>query len=136
MDEMLKQFTTQDQLTEYCNAQYQTILDLSRKIQKLEEEKSHLELVLASSTPILSSDKLPMIGTAIPNEQIIAEVQLFRLRQKSDLAELTLEETKKVEAFSKVLAALRVNADDKPKDVEVKAMSTEELMKAINGSTE
>ena len=140
MDQMLNQFKEVEEIRSYAEAQYSTILELSKKINKLEEENKHLKTLLENSTPILEEQKKELLGYNVdaPNEEIIAEIQLNKLKAIAVDRELTLEETKKFEIFSKVLSNLK-QAQGKNKTIEVKAdvLSTEDLLKLMNnGNTE
>jgi hypothetical protein len=136
MDEMLSQFKDMTALTEYASAQYQTILELSRSLQALTEERDHLKMILEGAMPLLESEKRSFFDLDIPNEKIIADIQLGILKGKAMSgpggSELTLEETKKVEVYSKILANLKANdSGRKPAEKEVKALSNAELLAQI-----
>lgn len=135
IDQMLNQFKEAEEIRAYAEAQYATILELSKKINKLEEDNKHLKSLLENSTPILEEQKKELLGYNIdaPNEEIISEIQLNKLKAIALDRELTLEETKKFEIFSKVLANLKAS-QGKNKTIEVKAdiLSTEDLLKLMN----
>lgn len=135
--EMFAQFKSMEEMRSYCEAQYKTIVELSKKIQKLEDSKTHLEGLLATTAPLMEVTT-DLIESIIPNEQIIAEVQLGILKSKAlsgpSGTELTLEETKKVEIYSKVIASLKASQGKKPVDIHIKEVSNKDLLKAIEGS--
>jgi dsDNA-binding SOS-regulon protein len=123
------------ELRAFAEAQYQTILELSKKIQKIEEENSHLKQLLENSTPVLEEQKKELLGYNLDasNEEIISTIQLNKLKQISYDRELTLEETKKVEIYSKILA----NVKTKPKEeAKPDALSTEDLIRLMNAATD
>lgn len=136
--EMFKQFKTMEESRAFAEAQYKTIVELSRKIQKLEDDKKHLESLLESTSPLLPEPKTGLLDNVIPDEQVIAEVQLNILKSKAlsghSGTELTLEETKKVEAYSKILATLKSASNKKPEDIVVKQTSSADLLKLIDSS--
>lgn len=133
--EMFNKFKSTEELRSYAEAQYKTIVDLSKKIQSLEDKIKQLETLLETNSPLLEEQKKNFLEDMIPNEQVIAEVQLGILKQKALSgtagSELTLEETKKVEIYSKILANLKATETKKPGEVPVQAISNAELLKQI-----
>jgi len=128
------QFKEFGQLQEYANAQQITLTQLSKKLQKLEEERDHLKQLLESSVPILREEGKTLSGEKFltSSEEAICVMQLEKLRDISSGRELTLEEARRVEIFSKVLSASR-NA---PKVIELKTqkMSEAELLALAQGT--
>jgi hypothetical protein len=112
------QYKEFNQLQEYAVAQEQTILQLSKKMQKLEEERDHLKKLLETSMPLIKTEGQESSAEKIltSSEEHICVTQLEKLRDISSSRELTLEETRRVEIFSKVLNIAR-NA---PKTIEPK----------------
>lgn len=108
---LTKEFNDLMEANMFAKAQHNTIVSLSKKIQKLEEEKTHLEKLLASSTPLIPSEKTNSLiqsnmgGILTDDEESICRMQLRKLRDKSLLDELTLEEAKRVEIYTKILIA-------------------------------
>jgi len=109
IDKMSKQFKDISEIQSYCDAQYATIISLSKKINELEAKNKSLEELLANSTPIVKEKaadiQLLSQGT---DEETICRLQL-KLFKDRVLAgdELTLEETKRVEIYAKLLLAIR-----------------------------
>lgn len=131
IDKTVAQYKDFSQLQEFAQAQQTTIIQLSKKIQKLEDERDHLKKLLEGSVPILKTDNKPTLGEKFltSDEEAICLMQLNKLRDIATERELTLEETRRVEIFAKVLAA----AKNSPKVIEVKTkqMSTEELLASV-----
>lgn len=131
VDKTVAQYKDFNQLQEFAQAQQTTIIQLSKKIQRLEDERDHLKKLLESSVPLLNEPGRIIPGNKILTgvEEAICVMQLDRLRDISLERELTLEETRRVEIFSKVLASVK----NKSKDAEdkTKQMSTEELLAAV-----
>jgi len=130
MDKTIAQYKEMSQLQEFASAQQKTIIQLSKKIQKIEEERDHLKTLLESSVPLIKTEGQQMGEKFLTSaEEAICVAQLDMLRDISVKREFTLEETRKVEVFSKVLAAVR-NA---PKTIEIKNknMSTEQLLALV-----
>ncbi len=108
---MAKSFKDIAELQAYCDSQYKTIVDLSKKINRLEEEKRHLEADLSKSGTKPSSVGL-IIEPSLSNEELICLTQLQLLREISDRAALTLEESRKFDIFTKALKEIRTSSKD------------------------
>lgn len=134
VDQMMQQFKTDTELKAYAEAQYMTILEMSKKIQKLEEDNLHLKKMLEKSVPILEEDKkdLLIFPAGTTNEEIICSIQLGKLKELSMERELTLEETKKTEIYSKILLSLRNKTDDSKKQAPTEALSTADLLNLVS----
>lgn len=131
-DKMIKDFKDTIELQSFAEAQYKTILDLNKKINQVQEEKKQLELLLQNSVPMLEGQKKEFLGydSSTPNEEIISTVQLGKLKEISFVRELTLEESKRVEIFSKILSSLK-SKEQKPKDNGLEEVSTAELIRLV-----
>lgn len=120
------------ELQEFAQAQHKTIVNLSKKINNLEQENAHLKKLLESSAPLIKTDNSPVIteGLLTQDEEMICRMQLRKLREKSMTDELTLEESKRVEIFTKLLIQLQ----NKPQTINVNAkkMSDSELLAALS----
>ncbi len=126
----IQQYKDVNSLQQFAEAQQKTIIQLSKKIQKIEEERDHLKTLLESSVPLIKTEGQQMGEKFLTSaEEAICVMQLEKLRDISSSRELTLEETRKVEVFSKVLNAVR-NA---PKTIEIKnkQMTSEELLALV-----
>lgn len=129
---MIKDFKDYSELKLFSEAQHKTITDLSKKLIKLEEENRHLKSLLETTTDIVSKPKI--VDLSEPDEETIARVQLARLKDNSFNRELSLEECRKVETYSKILNILNQN---KKKTIEVsaQAISNDDLMKMLEDGT-
>lgn len=129
------QYKEMSQLQAYAEAQNSTILQMSKKLKKIEEERDHLKQLLESSVPILKSDK-PQLGEKFltSSEEAICVMQLEKLRDISSERELTLEEARRVEIFSKVLSASK----NSPKVIELKTkhMTNDELLAIVESDND
>lgn len=116
------------ELQEQSDASMSVIIDLQKKIKKLEEDKKHLELLLEGAVPDLSNKVDNNLG--IKNERIICETQIFLLKKKAiSGSELTLEEARKLQIYVDVLEKLD------PKDeqgLSINDISTEDLLKLVH----
>jgi hypothetical protein len=120
-DKMVAQFKTLDDLRAFANAQQKTLIELTKKNKNYEDELKHLKKLLESAVPVIASEQ-PKVNFSSNDEESIAREQLFLLKNISAERELTFEETRKVEIFSKILNTLKA----KPKDVEVKSQQLTE----------
>jgi hypothetical protein len=116
------------ELQEFCDAQQKVIIQLNKKIQKLEAEKNTLENTVKNSSPNLFGKELHMAND-MATEEAICALQIKRLEETSLERELTLEETRKLEAFSKILATFR--SSTKGNDSKTKGVSPAELLKLV-----
>lgn len=120
IDKMAQKFTDLVELQKYCDSQYQLIIDLSKKITNLENERDKLQRQL--------NEQIRPISTISPEEanlsdqEAICKQQLRLLRDMSADRDLTLEETKRVEIYTKLLTSLTVKEADKgPKATDLKS---------------
>jgi hypothetical protein len=135
MDKMLEQFKDFASLQKYAEAQYKTILSLSKKVKTLEEENVELKDLLEKSTPLLDEEKKNFVAyqvEASSDEEMIAKVQLARINEISMGRELTLEEAKRVEIFTKILTTKGSNSSI---SVQTKQMGSDDLLKLLENDT-
>lgn len=125
-DEFEKQAKEEAQLT--IESQMKVLVATNKKIKILQEENEHLKKLLKQTNPIIVN-----LDEAGLDEELIARSELRKLRQRSQDQELSMEETKKVEIYSKIMS----NLANKPKTIEVTAknMKTEELFGLLNEAT-
>lgn len=135
IDKMLEQIKDFASLQKYAEAQYKTILSLSRKVKVLEEENVELKDLLEKSTPVLNEEKKNFIAyqvEASSDEEMIAKVQLARMKEISMDRELTLEEAKRVEIFTKIL---NTKGSSSPIMLQTQKMDSEDLLKMLDNET-
>jgi hypothetical protein len=125
-DRMIGQFNTLEQLQDFCRAQYKTIIDLSKKITRIEEEKKHLEKLLQDSVPLIPKESNLSLSSNITDEEVICRTQLKLLKDIAQDRELTLEETKKVDTYTKLLQMIM--APKKMPDSKAKNIKTDDLI--------
>ena len=123
IDAIAEKYKTKEEISAYADAQYKTIIKLTRRIAKLEDEKIDLQKQVQDAGSSISIDN-PM---GITDEEAICIMELNKLRNKSLLDDLTMEECRKVETYVKTLATIR----NQPKkiDIQTKGMSTDDLLK-------
>jgi hypothetical protein len=135
IDKMLEQFKDMGSLQKYAEAQYKTILSLSRRVKVLEEENVELKDLLEKSTPLLNEEKKNFVSyqvEASSDEEMIAKVQLARMKEISMDRELTLEEAKRVEIFTKILANKGSNSSIA---IQTQKMNSDDLLKMLDNDT-
>ena len=135
MDKMLERFKDMSSLQKYAEAQYKTILSLSRRVKVLEEENVELKDILEKSTPLVNEDKKNFVAyqvEASSDEEMIAKVQLARMKEISMDRELTLEEAKRVEIFTKILANKGSNSSIA---IQTQKMNSDDLLKMLDNDT-
>lgn len=125
LDKLLEKFTEITEIKAYANAQYNTILDLQNKLQAANGEIEHLKSILDGISPNLSAKEL-LKGS---NQEEVCKRELYKLNERSKISALTLEETKKVEIYTKLLIAL--NGKDKPRDNIGEDLSDEQLLNVV-----
>ncbi len=134
IEDMMKSFTDISELQSFCEQQHKTIMELTKKIDKLTEKKNHLETMLQQKTPVLVGEYSPIIQAGTIDEayeENICKMELKKLHDLSLERVLTYEETKKVDIFSKLLLAI----SQKPKGqlIDTKKKGTDELLKLVSG---
>lgn len=131
--EMTKSFKDNNDWQEFAEAQQKTIVQLSRRLVELEAKNKDLEKSLLGAMPLVATG--PMIPeldhTFESDEEAISVLELAKLRNHTHIRELTFEEAKKVELYTKILSAIKEKRG-KAREEEIKTISDEELMNAIN----
>lgn len=86
----------------FMESQFLVITNLNKQLEQIKMEKLHLERLLKDATQNLTS--LPLKEDSdITTEQRICKEQLLLLKTVSEGRDLTLEECRKVEIYSKIL---------------------------------
>ena len=137
VDKMAEKFDTVEEMKAYSQAQYQTILDLSKKLKRSEAEleilREKLERLGNENATKEALNKENGIFD-ISDEETICLTQLALIRSLAMARELTTEEAKKFEIYHKVLNGIRNRKPvEKP---DLGELSTEELVKLIDKTME
>lgn len=130
---MIQDITKFEDLQQFANTQYKVMIAQAKKIEKLDEEITKLQVQLEhEKQKNLTSSTLDTKNDNQNDAETICLIQLALLNNKSMLGELTLEETKKVETYSKVLLSLKVkdSNNDKEKEI-VENIDTSNLLSII-----
>lgn len=126
-DKMVEEFTNYAELLEFSKAQHKTIVELTRKVNNLEKKLKN-----TNNSKLITKEDSEILR--VSDEEIICRTQLNLLREIAMERELTLEETRKVDMYSKILIAL----NDKPKTIELKTknMKDDELLAVLENEKE
>ena len=129
---MLDEIKTLSELRAFSEAQQKTIVKISKKNKELENEIVHLKKLLESQTPIIKTEaENQSVGEKFltSDQEAICRMELNKLKQVSFERELTLEEAKRVDIYSKILNVL----ENSPKTikVETKNASSQELISLV-----
>lgn len=129
IEKVAKEFNSVDEMKNYIEAQEKTLVELNRHIIQLENENKNLKTVLDELN--VGSGKTDFV---VSDEEIICRTQLSLLKNISLERQLTLEESRKVDIYSKILIAL----NEKPKTIklETKSLKEEELLAIVGNETE
>jgi hypothetical protein len=93
------EFASVKELKQYSDAQYVALQGATEKIKKLEEEITHLQTLLVSTTSLIENpNKISVIKSP---EQAIVEAQIEILQNRALTKELTLEEIKALDILIK-----------------------------------
>src|SRR5271166_3088086 len=112
-------------LQAYSNAQTNTIIELSRKLKEAQDEVSHLKKLLEGSVPLIKPEG-SIITDKANDQEYICRTEINKLREISRDRELTLEECKKLDIYSKILKDLALTPP-KLNEGAAKKASNEEL---------
>jgi sulfur transfer protein SufE len=131
INKMLEQFQDLAELQQFANSQYKTIIDLSKKLQKSEEENKHLKKLLEQTNPLLISEAKEKESELIKNatdSEVICRTQIRIFKDLALERELTLEEVKK---FAELNKALKEIEGKKPEEYKAKELADEDLLKLV-----
>lgn len=133
IDQLTEQFKTMEELKIFCQSQFKQILQLSKKIKELEDKNNDL-VQKSKENKTLSlvnvDNTLPTNLGLKDDAEVIAQIQIKMLKEQAFGRELTLEETKKLEIFNKILK--QPVEKDKPIKVDAKVLKEEDLLKVIS----
>lgn len=124
IDKMLSDLKDIAELKKFAEAQNKTILNLSKELKESKEKLKHLEKLLESTTEII-----PSSSEYSKEDEAICIRQLQMLRDLSNDRELTYEEAKKVDTYSKILQNVR--GQKLPIEDKTKQLDTAELLQLV-----
>lgn len=108
--------------------------NLIKQLEAKEEEISHLKSLLAHTVPIVGEVQV----VPISDEEMIADIQLRKLRDNAKIRELTLDETRKFDLLvkNKRLAQGVATNIDKQEDKLPKQLGKSQLLQIATKKTE
>jgi hypothetical protein len=130
IDKMAAQFNSLEELQAYCDAQYKTILTLNAKLQLSEKELEDLrdQIAVLKHEQLLNNAKQSSSNQfATSDEETACVIQIAMLKEHSLVRELTMDETKKLDTFVRVLQSIR-NKQPAKKEASLEDLPTEDLM--------
>ena len=127
--ELFEQNKSLVELKEFSEAQQKVIIQLNRKIQKLESERNHLQELLEKAPVQLFPSTIQINQDVLP-EKAICLMQIDRLKEVSMGRELTLEEARKLEIYNKVLNGNQQK--ESSIDVKTRNIKDEDLLKMLD----
>ena len=129
------QFNTYAELAVYSAAQHETISKLNAKINLLEEKEKHLQKLLSDNSIIVGDVKdIKDLFLRCEDPEAICRTQLKILRDRSLQGELSIEEAKRTEIYTKILDTVELKRKDQMKSI-TSITSTEELLKLVANET-
>ena len=141
ISELIKSYKTYDELSVYCGSLFKQVLNLSKKNKELEEKNKELQdkvrvtnnaQVVAEANNSVNLIE-PGSGLKVLNDaRTIAQVQLKMLKEESFGRELTLEETKKVEIFNRILVEKEEKKE--PLKAGAKTLDDAQLLALVNSN--
>jgi len=130
---MIKDIKDFEELQKFANAQYTVLTAQSKKIEAIVSENNKLREDLETyKQKDLVTNALDTSQGTTQDAETVCLVQLAILKGKSALTELTLEETKKVEIYAKVLQLLKGKAEVDASNKAVKEIDTSQLLSLIS----
>lgn len=128
IDKLVEQYKTFDELKLFCEQQFKQILSLTKKNRELEDKLAVSKVFEPTNLPVPQGTDLKVLDDA----KTISQVQIQMLKQTAFGRELTLEETKKLEIFNKILN--QQEEKDKPLRVNAKVLGETDLLKLIENA--
>ena len=132
IDKTILQYKELNQLQEYAMAQQTTIIQLSKKIQKIEDERDHLKTLLESSVPLLKTQPEGVNQISGDDTASICTVEISKFTNMTLERELTYEECKRLDTYFRILN--QINSRPTQREKEVKDLKTEDLLKLVENN--
>jgi len=136
LNSMFEETKELSDLRAFSEAQQRTIVQLTKKIKQLEEERDSLKNSIETKAIVTDAQDKPTVAEKFltSDQETICRIQLMKLREIALDREMTLEETKKVEIFSKIIASI----ENAPKTIKIDTKSLEngDLMSLLEDNSE
>lgn len=134
IDRTIMQYKDLETLQQFAQAQMTTLTQMSKKVQRLEEERDHLKTLLESSIPLIKTSPEGVTQNAEADSEYICTIEIAKLKNITQERELTYEEVKRLEIHFKILN--QINIRNPKQEKEVKDLSTENLLKLIESDVD
>ena len=129
IDKMLSSYKTEAELRAFAEASQKTLLQVMKKNKELTDEVEHLKKLVSGAVPIVKKEGESPLSVGSDEEEI-AKIELRKLRDKAmDPDSLMLEDAKKVEIYSKILASKQKKESNNER--EVKELDANELLALV-----
>lgn len=128
IDKLAKEFADNFEKEQYLQAQQNTIVKLQKQLNEAKEEIQKLKD--SNKSKVISINDQPIKLSLESDQEEICKIQLRKFLEVSKDRELTLEEARKVEIFSKILFGFK-NKEDREKEDTTKKLSSDELLKLV-----
>src|SRR5574343_643734 len=133
IEKMLGEYKTTVELQSFAEAQFKTIQELTKKVKRLEDENIELKKGFDGGGSLIKKEDADFSKFLTSTDQeTISKIQLNRLKEVSFERELTLEESKRVEIFTKIL--MMMEEKNKTLRVQSKRLDDAELLKLLETS--
>lgn len=133
IEKMLSEYKTTVELQSFAEAQFKTIQELTKKVKRLEDENIELKKGFDGGGSLIKKEDADFSKFLTSTDQeTISKIQLNRLKEVSFERELTLEESKRVEIFTKIL--MMMEEKNKTLRVQSKRLDDAELLKLLETS--
>lgn len=119
---IIDQLDDLDKLKAYAKAQFSTIIELNKKLQRVEEELRNLKYNTENNVTLPQPNY-----EGLSDEEIICNIQLDIIKKKSlNGEELALDDAKRVETYTKILNNRKIKAS-----APESKLSDEDLLKIV-----
>lgn len=135
INQLTEQYKSMEELKVFCGAQFKQILNLSKKIKELEEKNQELQKKVKENNNLSVlkpefSNLNPTVDLKVKSDaETVAQVQIKMIKEQAFHRELTMEETKKLEIFNRILT--QPEEKQKPIKADAKVLSENELLAAV-----
>lgn len=130
IESLFGKFKNEEEREQYMIAQLSVITNLTKTSEEQKAKIKHLEQLLKDATKTV----IPVIESQILNEELIAREQIAMLKNTSSERELTLEETRRLDTYVKIILSLQEGNKKVPSSVS--GLDAKALLKLVedNGS--
>jgi len=124
----LEKYKNYEELMNFCVAQNTSMIAQAKKIVELQEELAHVKSLLVDSVPIFEPDSSKLDKDS-KDEEVIARIEIQKLRYEAMNRPLTFEESRKLEIYTKILS--NIASRKKPPIIDVSNLSNDDLLEQL-----